>query len=126
MANQITPAQTFNKFETVIMVQEYVNGYGWTDAGACSTSKEAKEMMKEYRNEGIQVQVIRRRELVKDAFLCQALLKFCRDHYLATGGMWPELVEVLKSNGVVKFKLNLNEIKEILGEDCFIVTSVAV
>lgn len=126
MANQIKPAQTFNKFETVIMTREYVPGYGWTDTGACSTSKEAKAMVKDYRKEGIILKTVRRRVLVKDAFLCQALLKFCRDYYLTTGGIWPELVEVLKSNGVVKFKLNLNEIKEILGNDCRLVESVAV
>lgn len=126
MANQITPAQTFNKFENVIMIQEWVNGYGWTDAGAAVDVADAKRTLKEYRDEGIQVRSVRRRELNKDAFLCQALLNFCCDYYRNTAGLWPESVEVLKKNGVVKYTLTLKEIQEVLGNDCRIVTSVAV
>lgn len=121
MANQITPAQTFNKFENEIMIQEWVNGYGWTDAGAAADVADAKRTLKEYREEGIKVKSVRRRVLNKDAFLCQALLNFCRDYYRRNGQIWPNEVEVLKSNGVKKFSLTFKEICEVLGEDCRLV-----
>jgi|AGFS01.1.fsa_nt_gi hypothetical protein len=126
MPNQITPAQTFNKFSTVKMVQEYVPTYGWADVGEATSSKDAKETMADYKAEGITTRVVNRRELNKDAFLCQALLKFCRDYYFRCGGIWPNEVQVLKANGKVKFTLTLKEIVEVLGDDCRIVTSVAV
>lgn len=126
MANQITPAQTFNKYEVQIMIQEYVPSYGWTDAGAAVDAKDAKRLIKEYNAEGIRVKSVRRWVLNKDAFLCQALLNFCRDYYRNTGGVWPNEVDVLKANGVKKFTLTLKEIEEVLGNDCRLVTSQTV
>ncbi|EHX8550771.1 hypothetical protein K3335_003774 [Salmonella enterica] len=122
MANQITPAQTFNKFSTEIVLKEYIPNYGWTDACVCTDVADAKQRIKDYRAEGLQVKTARRRVLNKDAFLCQALLNFCCDYYRNTGGLWPNEVEVLKSNGKVKFTLTLKEIEEVLGNDCRLVT----
>lgn len=121
MANQITPAQIFNKYEVQIMIQEYVPSYGWTDAGAAVDMKDAKRLIKEYNAEGIRVKSVRRWVLNKDAFLCQALLNFCRDYYRNNGQIWPNEVEVLKSNGVKKFTLTFKEICEVLGDDCRLV-----
>lgn len=121
MANQITPAQTFNKFENQIMMVEWVPSYGWTDAGAAVDVADAKRLIKEYAAEGITLKSARRRILNKDAFLCQALLNFCRDYYRRNGQIWPNEVEVLKSNGKVKFSLTFKEICEVLGDDCRLV-----
>ena len=121
MANQITPAQTFNKYEVQIMIQEYVPSYGWTDAGAAVDAKDAKRLIKEYNAEGIRAKSVRRWVLNKDAFLCQALLNFCRDYYRRNGQIWPNEVDVLKSNGVKKFTLTFKEICEVLGDDCRLV-----
>lgn len=121
MANQITPVQTFNKFENQIMMVEWVPSYGWTDAGAAVDVADAKRLIKEYAAEGITLKSARRRILNKDAFLCQALLNFCRDYYRRNGQIWPNEVEVLKSNGVKKFTLTFKEICEVLGDDCRLV-----
>lgn len=121
MANQITPAQIFNKYEVQIMIQEYVPSYGWADAGAAVDMKDAKRLIKEYNAEGIQAKSVRRWVLNKDAFLCQALLNFCRDYYRRNGQIWPNEVDVLKSNGVKKFTLTFKEICEVLGDDCRLV-----
>lgn len=126
MANQITPAQTFNKYEVQIVIQEYVTSYGWTDAVVADDMKDAKRLIKEYNAEGIRAKSVRRWVLNKDAFLCQALLNFCREYYRSTGGVWPNEVDVLKSNGVKKFTLTLKEIEEVLGNDYRLVTSQVV
>ena len=126
MANQITPAQIFNKYEIQIVLVEYVPSYGWTDACVAEDVADAKRIIKEYAAEGISLKSVRRWVLNKDAFLCQALLNFCRDYYRNTGGLWPNEVEVLKANGKRKFTLNLKEIEEVLGNDCRLVTSQAV
>lgn len=125
MANQITPAQIFNKYEVQITLIEYVPSYGWTDCCVAESVADAKRIIKEYAAEGISLKSVRRWVLNKDAFLCQALLNFCCEYYRSTGGLWPDEVEVLKANGVKKYTLTLKEIKEVLGNDCRIVTSQA-
>lgn len=126
MANQITPAQIFNKYEIQITLIEYVPSYGWTDCCVAESVADAKRIIKEYAAEGISLKSVRRWVLNKDAFLCQALLNFCCEFYRSTAGLWPDEVEVLKANGVKKYTLTLKEIKEVLGNDCSIVTSQAV
>ena len=123
MNGQITPAQTFNKFgKDEIMLQEYVPGCGWTDSCVCSDRKDAKDRAKEYLSEGIQTRVVYRKVLNKDIYLVSALVAYCKVYFKASCGYWPKTVDVLKKNGVRKFKLNQEEIFEILGNDKDLIT----
>ena len=121
MNNNIFPAQVFNKYSTEIVIHEFVPQYGWSESCTAGSTTEAKDLIKDYKAAGIMTKTSRRKVLNKDAFLCQALLKYCKSYY-GTHKAFPESVQVTKSNGVVKYSLSTKEIIEILGYDTRLVT----
>lgn len=55
--------KTTNKFLYLIIVQEFVNGFGWEDSCTEETTQAARKQVKCYRENGVQARIIRRREL---------------------------------------------------------------
>lgn len=105
-----------NKFENVIVVQEYVRDYGWIDSCTESTIKAARQTKKDYNAEGISCRIVRRRELTRTNEMVNVVLNYCRDHYRANAE-WPEAFKYYFRNGKVKFTLSSTEMQEILGHD---------
>lgn len=58
-----TKTKKANKYLYLIIVQEYVNGYGWEDSCTEETTQDARKQVKCYRENGIPARIIRRREL---------------------------------------------------------------